>query len=83
MPPEPARGCYPGGDEDSDREPYVGWWSALQRFLEPGRLIVVDNAISHAHQMEDFARRVAASEGYRSSLCPIGNGELVILKDAG
>jgi predicted O-methyltransferase YrrM len=66
---------------DSDREQYVGWWSALQRILEPGRLIVVDNAISHAHQMEDFARRVAASEGYLSSLCPIGNGELVILKE--
>lgn len=66
---------------DSDREQYVGWWSALQRILEPGRLIVVDNAVSHAQQMEDFARRVAASEGYLSSLCPIGNGELVILKE--
>jgi predicted O-methyltransferase YrrM len=66
---------------DSDREQYVGWWSALRRILEPGRLIVVDNAISHAHQIEDFARQVAASEGYLSSLCPIGNGELVILKE--
>jgi hypothetical protein len=32
--------------------------------------------------MEDFARRVAASDGLVSSLCPIGNGELVILKVA-
>ncbi|WP_394845557.1 O-methyltransferase [Pendulispora brunnea] len=67
---------------DSDREHYVDWWSSLQRILQPGGLIVVDNAISHAEQMEGFIRRVAASEGYLSSLSPIGNGELVILKEA-
>ena len=66
---------------DSDREQYVDWWTPLQRILKPGCLIVVDNAISHAHQMEPFATRVAASAGYISSLCPIGNGELVILKE--
>jgi predicted O-methyltransferase YrrM len=65
---------------DSDREQYVDWWTSLHRILEPGCLIVVDNAVSHAHQMEPFATRVAASPGYISSLCPIGNGELVILK---
>ena len=67
---------------DSDREQYVGWWSALQRILAPGCLIVVDNAVSHAHQMVDFTAQVAASPGYLSSLSPIGNGELVILKEA-
>jgi predicted O-methyltransferase YrrM len=67
---------------DSDREQYVEWWPILQRILRAGSLIVVDNAISHAHQMEAFTDRVAASEGYVHSLCPIGNGELVILKEA-
>jgi len=67
---------------DSDREQYVGWWPAIQRILAPGCLIVVDNAISHAHQMVDFTAQVAASAGYPSSLSPIGNGELVILKEA-
>jgi predicted O-methyltransferase YrrM len=66
---------------DSDRGQYVGWWSSLQRILAAGCLIVVDNAISHAHQMEDFNRLITASDGYLSSLSPIGNGELVILKD--
>ena len=66
---------------DSDREQYVGWWSSLQRILAPGHLIVVDNAISHAHQMADFTHQVEASPGYMSSLSPIGNGELVILKE--
>jgi predicted O-methyltransferase YrrM len=68
---------------DSDRNQYVAWWSTLQRVLQPGCLIVVDNATSHAHELEAFSRAVAASPGILSSLVPIGNGELVILKDAG
>jgi len=68
---------------DSDREQYVDWWSDLRRILRPGSLIVVDNAVSHAHQMEQFTALVASTTGYVSSLCPIGNGELVILKQAG
>ncbi|MEU6328860.1 O-methyltransferase [Streptomyces sp. NPDC047049] len=66
---------------DSDRGQYAGWWPSLQRILAPGHLLVVDNATSHAHQMEDFSRLVTASEGYLSSLSPIGKGELVILKE--
>jgi len=66
---------------DSNRAQYVGWWSSLQRILASGCLIVVDNAISHAHQMEDFYQLITAADGYLSSLSPIGNGELVILKD--
>ena len=68
---------------DSDRNQYVAWWSTLQRILQPGCLIVVDNALSHAGELEPFSRAVARSPGYVSSLVPIGNGELVILKDAG
>lgn len=67
---------------DSDRNQYVAWWSTLQRVLQPGCLIVVDNATSHAHEMAAFSRAVAGSPGYLSSLVPIGNGELVILKEA-
>ena len=66
---------------DSDREQYVGWWPELRRILGVGRLIVVDNAISHAHELEQFTRQVTATPGYLSSLAPIGKGELVILKD--
>lgn len=67
---------------DSDRNQYVAWWSTLQRVLQPGCLIVVDNATSHARELEAFSRAVAAWRGYLSSLVPIGNGELVILKEA-
>lgn len=67
---------------DSDRGQYAEWWPALQRVLADGRLLVVDNATSHAHQLEEFNRLVAATDGYLSSLSPIGKGELVILKDS-
>lgn len=66
---------------DSDRNQYVAWWSTLQRVLQPGCLIVVDNATSHAPEIEPFGRAVAGSPGILHSLVPIGNGELVILKD--
>ena len=48
---------------DSDRGQYADWWPSLQRVLADGHLLVVDNAVSHAHQMEDFNRLVAASDG--------------------
>jgi predicted O-methyltransferase YrrM len=66
---------------DSDRGQYTDWWPTLQRILADGCLLVVDNATSHAHQLVDFTAAVDASEGYLSSLSPIGKGELVILKD--
>jgi predicted O-methyltransferase YrrM len=65
---------------DSDREHYVAWWPWLQRVIVPGGLLVVDNAISHAAEMEPFIAQVRATEGWRSVIIPIGNGELIALK---
>jgi predicted O-methyltransferase YrrM len=66
---------------DSDREQYLGWWPALQRILAPGGLIVVDNAVSHAGEVALFSQAVRQTEGYITSLAPVGNGELLILKE--
>jgi len=66
---------------DSDRGQYATWWPVLHRILAPGRLLVVDNAISHAHELEGFTKAIAATSDCMSSLVPIGNGELVILKE--
>lgn len=65
---------------DSERENYVGWWGDLRRILMPGGVIVVDNAISHANEMQTFANVVRNTPGFLSTLIPIGKGELVILK---
>lgn len=67
---------------DASRQQYVDWWRDLQRVLAPGGLLVADNAISHAQQIEPFKRIVQETPGYLASLVPIGNGELVILKEA-
>ncbi len=66
---------------DAGREQYVRWWPSLQRILSPGGLIVVDNAVSHANEMERFVQLVQQTDGYVTSIVPVGNGELLILKD--
>ncbi len=68
---------------DSDRESYCGWWIDLQRVLRPGGLLVVDNAVSHEHELRDFVGTVQGTSGYITSLVPVGNGEFVVLKEAG
>jgi predicted O-methyltransferase YrrM len=65
---------------DSNREEYVAWWPLLQRALVPGGMLVVDNAISHAAEMEPFISQVRTTLGWRSVIIPIGNGELIALK---
>lgn len=67
---------------DSSRKQYVEWWTELQRLLAPGGLLVVDNAVSHAHEIEPFKQIVQQTPGYVISIVPIGNGELVALKEA-
>ncbi|WP_030955298.1 O-methyltransferase [Streptomyces sp. NRRL S-481] len=67
---------------DSDRGEYVGWWDSLRRILKDGCLLVVDNAVSHSHQLEAFNRLVEASDDFTTVLLPIGKGELVLLKDS-
>lgn len=47
---------------------------------DAGRVTTVDRT---AHKVEAFSPAVAGSPGYLRSLVPIGNGELVILKEAG
>jgi predicted O-methyltransferase YrrM len=65
---------------DADRAQYLIWWPAIQRVLVPGGLMVVDNAVSHAGEMESFRAEVQAARGWRSVVVPVGKGELVALK---
>lgn len=65
---------------DSARSQYLAWWPALRRVLRPGGLLVVDNATSHAHEMEDFVQAVKADGGFTTSLVPVGKGEFLATK---
>jgi predicted O-methyltransferase YrrM len=66
---------------DSDRGEYVGWWPSLRRILAAGGLLVVDNAVSHESELRAFVELVHSTNGYMTSLVPVGKGELVILKE--
>ena len=66
---------------DSERYEYIAWWHDLQRVLASGGLLVVDNAVSHAHELGDFVQVVQQAPGYVTSLVPVGKGEWVILKE--
>jgi predicted O-methyltransferase YrrM len=65
---------------DADREQYVAWWPNIERVLAPGGLLVVDNSVSHAAEMEPLFAELRATVGWASVVVPIGNGELVALK---
>lgn len=65
---------------DSERGEYVGWWPDLLRVLVAGGLLVADNAVSHAQDLEPFRQAVLRTRGCLTSLVPVGKGELLILK---
>ncbi len=65
---------------DSGREEYVGWWRDLQRVLATGGLLVADNAVSHAPELEPFRHAVLQTPGNLTSLVPVGKGEWLVLK---
>lgn len=66
---------------DSDRTQYDAWWPAIRRVLRPGGLLVVDNAVSHAHEMASFVQAVEA-DGFICSLVPVGKGEFLATRGA-
>jgi predicted O-methyltransferase YrrM len=66
---------------DTERQHYVAWWPDLQRAVRPGGLLVVDNATSHPREIEPFLRAVQQTAGFTQVLVPVGNGELLILRE--
>ena len=67
---------------DAERPEYPDWWPHLKRVLQPGGLLVVDNATSHPEQMAPFVALVKADADFTTSLVPVGNGEFLAVKAA-
>lgn len=65
---------------DSNRRQYVGWWENVDRILNSGGVLVVDNTLSHPNELSDFLRAVRENPRYLTSTVPLGNGEFVALK---
>ena len=66
---------------DSDRKQYVSWWQDLQRILKAGGVLVADNTLSHAAEIAPFLEIVRENSQYLTSVVPLGNGELVAVKE--
>ncbi len=66
---------------DAERSAYVGYWPDLVRILASDGLIIVDNAVDKAVELEEFRRVVADTAEFRQVLVPLGNGELFVQRD--
>ena len=63
---------------DADRSQYTAYWPHLQRILtKPGSLLVVDNVLSHADEVQAFIALVEADKNFSSMVLDIGAGLLV------
>jgi predicted O-methyltransferase YrrM len=65
---------------DAERPAYPSYWPDLLRTLRPSGLLVVDNAISHEHELIEFRELVERDERVTDSLVPIGAGMLLVVK---
>ena len=64
---------------DASRGQYVEWWPDIKRVLDWG-LLVVDNAISHEHEMHSFLQLIRSEPDLEQIVLPIGNGQLLVSK---
>ena len=65
---------------DSDRQHYRAWWPQIRRLLAPRGLLVVDNAISHREEMNDWMAEVAQDPAFLTALVPVGKGEFLVVR---
>lgn len=65
---------------DAKRSEYVKWWPEIKRTLKTNGLLVVDNATSHAAEMEEFMALVRADDTFSHALVPVGNGQFIASK---
>lgn len=64
---------------DAERDAYVDYWSNLIRLIHAEHgVLVVDNVLSHADQVQDFISMVQQHSGYRASTLNIGAGLMLI-----
>jgi predicted O-methyltransferase YrrM len=65
---------------DAERPAYAGYWPDLLRALAPGALLVIDNVISHAPQVEEVTALIEAEPSVTTALVPIGAGLRLVVK---
>jgi predicted O-methyltransferase YrrM len=66
---------------DAERSAYVGYWPDLIRVLRPGGLLVIDNVISHADEVQAFRELASNAQEVMEALVPVGAGALLVVRD--
>ncbi len=65
---------------DADRPNYLAYLGRLVPLLRAGGLLVTDNVVSHAHEVQEFLRVLAHDPGLDTVILPVGNGEALTSK---
>lgn len=66
---------------DAERPACPSYWQYLTQCLaEKGSLLVVDNVISHAEQVQDFIILVQADRAFDSTILSVGAGLLLVVR---
>ena len=65
---------------DADRPNYLTYLELVVPKLVAGGLLVADNVVSHASELQDYLARVKSHPALFSVTVPIGNGEEISLK---
>jgi predicted O-methyltransferase YrrM len=65
---------------DADRPSYLTYLELVVPKLVPGGLLVADNVVSHASELQDYLARVKAHPALFSVTVPVGNGEEISFK---
>ena len=65
---------------DADRPSYLAYLDLLLPLLRPGGLLVADNVVSHAHELQEFLRGLYDHPGLETVTVPLGNGQALTYK---
>lgn len=64
---------------DAERDAYVSYWPHLKRLLiKPHAILVVDNVLSHANEVEPFKNLITADHRFQCQTLNIGAGLMLI-----
>jgi len=65
---------------DSDRIQYGQWWDDIKRIIKPKGVIVIDNAISHLSELEEFFQQIESDNELLTCCVAVGKGEFMATK---
>ncbi|GGW27038.1 O-methyltransferase [Vreelandella hamiltonii] len=66
---------------DADRSSYLQLAGRIVSLVRPGGLLVCDNAISHAEELDEFFCFINTSGEFTATTLPVGKGEFVACKN--